>query len=178
MKKLFTLLFFFSLCAINFAQTNFKWEATDSTAKTKTQIYADTKLFIAQTWNSAKDVIQNDDKESGVILLKGLTTVSIPVMGLTISTYDFGYTIQFRMKDGKYRITIDNVSCDRATSSNSGSHISPISLEGYRGMWKGDCMSEKKYNELIDKLKTNLTALVLSYQTSMKKPTVAIADNF
>ena len=175
MKKLLTLFFFFSLCAVNFAQTNFKWELTDSTAKTKTQIYADTKLFIAEAWNSAKDVIQNDDKENGIVLIKGLSKSRITgVWGY--SDYYFSYTVQFRMKDGKYRITLDNVDYDNAITTST-SKPSPLSLDGFQGAFK-DGMTEKNYNKVIEGLKDNLNTLVLSYQSYMKKPTVAIADNF
>ncbi len=36
---------------------------------TKTHLYSATKMFIAEFWKSAKDVIQNDDKEAGIILI-------------------------------------------------------------------------------------------------------------
>ena len=49
-------------------------EKIDSVNKTKLQIYTDTKMFIAEYWKSAQNVIQNDDKDAGVILIKGSTT--------------------------------------------------------------------------------------------------------
>ena len=43
-------------CMIGFTQTTF--EKIDSVSKNKSQIYSDTKMFIAEYWKSSKDVIQ------------------------------------------------------------------------------------------------------------------------
>ena len=64
-------LFGLSLTFNVFGQQNFQWERTDTISKTKSQLYADTKMFIAEEWKSAQNVIQNDDKETGSILIKG-----------------------------------------------------------------------------------------------------------
>ena len=174
MKKVAMILSILVLFITNsFAQENWKWELTDSTAKTKTQLYADTKLFIAEAWNSAKDVIQNDDKETGVVLVKGLTDATVNSL-MTSVTYWFSYTAKFQMKDGKYRITIDNLSCSDVTTTST-SPFAPLSLDGYRGAFK-DGLTEKNYNKVIEALKLNITNLVAGYQTAMKKPLVA--DNF
>ena len=75
MKKiiLLTLVTFFNSA---FSQTDFKWDKVDSVSKNKGQIYSDTKMFIAEFWKSAQNVIQNDDKEGGMILLKGVSVQS------------------------------------------------------------------------------------------------------
>lgn len=97
----------------------FIWEKTDSVAKTKAQIYSDTKMFIAITWKSAKDVIQNDDKEGGIILLKGSNSKSVSYFG-TLYSYVYRYNVTFRMKDNKFKIVIDNLYCESAYNSKGG----------------------------------------------------------
>ena len=67
------LLFILGNIGLSYSQTNFQWEKIDSVNKSKAQIYSDTKMFIAEVWKSANSVIQNDDKESGLILVKGST---------------------------------------------------------------------------------------------------------
>jgi len=76
MKKLLTTIASLLIIASAFGQSTFRIERVDSVSKTKSQIYSDTKMFIAETWKSANDVIQNDDKENGMILIKGVTIQS------------------------------------------------------------------------------------------------------
>lgn len=73
-------------CAVTFGQINFRWEKIDSVAKSKSQIYSDTKMFIAETWKSSKSVIQNDDKENGAVFIEG-TVEKIGGTGLRVATY-------------------------------------------------------------------------------------------
>ena len=70
MKYVLTLVFI-SMISCVFSQNQFKWEKIDSIGKTKEQLYTDTKIFIANTWKSSQDVLQNDDKDSGIIILRG-----------------------------------------------------------------------------------------------------------
>jgi len=90
------------------AQTNFVWEKIDSCNKTKEQIYSDTKMFIAENWVSANDVIQNDDKETGSILVKG-TITQTEIVTMYSHEWVFSYTVSFLIKDNKFKIKIYNV---------------------------------------------------------------------
>lgn len=143
---------------------DFKWEITDLTLKTKSQIYGDTKEFIAETWKSAKDIIQNDDKDNGKILIKCICKVDYGI------SYYFGYTVKFQMKDKKYRITLDNVYFD---NSIPDSYL--INLEGFTSIWK-DHISKKKYDIIINDLNEQLNNIVILYQLKMNKPIVT--DDF
>lgn len=99
------------------AQSNFEFVKTDSIQKTKEQIYSSTKMFIAETWKSSKEVIQNDDKEGGIILIKGKTEINWeqPISLMKTTVYHdswYSYNVTFRMKNSKYQIKIDNVAPD------------------------------------------------------------------
>lgn len=116
------------------AQSKFEWIKTDSIQKTKEQIYSATKMFIAETWKSSKEVIQNDDKDGGIILIKGKTEINWeqPIKtGMTnmIIYHDswYSYNVTFRMKNSKYQIKIDNVTPDDDFTNSMGGSLKGIS---------------------------------------------------
>ena len=110
MKTIIIIILFFQSTLLLFGQENFYWEKIDSTNKSKSQIYSDTKLFIAEYWKSSKDVIQNDDKEGGVVLIKG-TLSCFETYGLIKRHFVYSYNVKFFMKENKFRLIIDNVHC-------------------------------------------------------------------
>ncbi len=129
MKKLILTAIAILTITFSFSQTNFQWEKIDSVAKTKAQIYSDTKMFISETWKSAQNVIQNDDKDAGMILVKGASIQTAyygkGMMGQTYK-YIYHYTVKFYMKDGKYKMILDEVKLDKAYMVGSTYTITPI----------------------------------------------------
>src|SRR5664280_2357746 len=119
----FIILLLFTLNSL--AQSNFEFVKTDSIQKTKEQIYSATKMFIAETWKSSKEVIQNDDKDGGVILIKGKTEIkweqpfNMPKMIIFHDSW-YSYNVTFRMKNSKYQIKIDNVTPDDDFTNSIG----------------------------------------------------------
>ena len=108
------------------AQTDFKWDKVDSVAKIKGQIYSDTKMFIAEFWKSAQNVIQNDDKEGGSILIKG-ASIQSKYFQMNDHTWTFSYTVKFMMKDNKCRIVIEDVYCQSARCAHARTQQQPAS---------------------------------------------------
>jgi hypothetical protein len=156
------------------AQDNFKWNVKDSVEKTKSQIYSNTKEFIAKTWNSAQNVIQNDDKDGGNIVLKGAITKKV-THALNVFTYLYNYTITFRTKDNKYMLVIDPVYCESAKAV--GAALYDIQkIEPFDGEYVKDpaqkriaTLPVKKANPMMVSLKAELQLVVDSYTESMKK---------
>lgn len=71
---------------------------------TQAQLYSRAYEWVAKTFNSAQNVIQMQDKESGKIIVKG-------VVKAYNKKYDEGYnsfTLSLYMKDGKYKYDITN----------------------------------------------------------------------
>lgn len=155
---------------------NFKWEKIDSVSKTKVQIYTDTKMFISEAWKSAKNVTQNDDKDAGIILVKGS---SIKKVSMFMQQYDYVYTynVTFKMKDGKYKVTIDNVNMESAIFMNNPSaHIVSIPpFEGEdncpdTGTLRSPGPTKKKIIPMMESLKQDLQSIVDSYEKYIKNP--------
>jgi hypothetical protein len=174
MKKIILLqtLLFSSFCA--FAQ-GYKIEKVDSVAKSKSEIYSSTKSFIAQTWNSAQDVIQNDDKENGIIIVKGILREDVYATKLSPdpTKYTYSYTIKFMMKDNKYKIVAEDIFCTSAYCETvKWPKIEISDLPVYPGLWKCS-LKEEKYMALIESVKYHLKQVVESYDNSLKtKPVI------
>jgi len=161
---------------IMFGQKDFKWDVKSDSIpdQTKDQLYSKTKLFIAETWKSAQNVIQNDDKEAGNVLIKGIIEEWI-TFNVWKHFFRFSYTVIFYVKDNKCRIVIDNVTCNETSIPGStGAYQWPCPPvadnypieKGYRLTGT----NEEIYLELMNQLKNDLQLIVDIYIEKMKKP--------
>lgn len=163
----------FTLLLISFSaisQTNFEWEKMDTISKSKSQIYSDTKMFIAETWKSSKAVIENDDKEDGTILIKGISRQS-DTYSLQVYEYNFRYNVTFRIKDNKFKISLNNVYCESAFRGNTQiKKINPFEGENCPETnpgWGGG-LPKKKMVLLMVSLKNDLQLIIDSYVKYIK----------
>jgi len=162
------ILFLITPLTLTFAQDNFKWDEVilvDSV--TKDNLYSKTKIFIADTWVSSNDVIQLDDKEGGVIVLKCKNRQNM-VFQLNDHIWYFNYTVKLYIKDNKVRITIDEVYCSYARCQSYDWPKMPVA-DAYpekKGLVLTG-LSKEKYNTLMLKLKSELQSVVDSYKTNM-----------
>lgn len=163
MKLLSSFCIFLIIISYNLYSQSYYIEKIDSVLLTKAQIYSHTKEFIAKQWVSANDVIQNDDKEGGVIILKCLTYKPLKVFGADYgSTY--AYNITFRIKDHKYKIVVDNLHCHKMGLNTC---ILPLS--------DGTCPDKdlsgapkKLAIKMIDELTSELKSIVSNYEFFVK----------
>jgi hypothetical protein len=162
------------------AQTNFAWdEIIELDGQSKDQIYSKTKLYVADTWKSANDVIQNDDKEAGLILLKGSTMQNLVYQTLDHKYY-FSYTIKLYQKDDKARMTIDNVNCTNVIVTGNYDWAKPPVADAYpedKGM-KLTSMTEKNYLKLMEMLKSDIQLIADKFKSDMVKPLATENDNW
>lgn len=171
MKKYLLVLFILGMNFISFSQsdTSFTWKVTDTTSKTKNEIYSFTKSFIANKWKSANNVIQNDDKEGGIIILKGTISQSVPVKmsgGIILYEYIYTYTISIRFKDNKYQFLVDDIYCN---STYCSCNYKPIPIQPnlkYPGYWKSGIKEDEWYS-VTEKVKKNLHSITNSYTTEI-----------
>lgn len=164
MKNLILFSLIFLLSFVSFSQDNFKWDKINSITKSKDELYTLTKMYIAETWNSAQDVIQNDDKDAGVIVVKGLCIKS-QFFQLNNHKWTFSYTIKFQFKDNKYRIIVDNVYCQSARCEQYDWPLMPVAdtyptEKGFRQT----SLTEQKYLEIMSLLKNDLQSIIDGYE--------------
>lgn len=163
-----------------FSQTNFVWEKTDTITKSKSQIYSDTKMFIAETWKSSKAVIENDDKEGGNILIKG-NVIKSDTYSMNVLEYVYGYTVTFRMKDNKYKITLDNVYCKSTNNTFNWvlKKVEPFDGDNCPKMNSGlmsNGLPKKKMIALMASVKNELQSIFDNYSHYIKSPSKNNAD--
>ena len=93
---------------------SYTWDAVaEFPEKTQEELYSITKMVISNYWVSAQDVIQNDDKENGMLVVKGVASVDVSQSGY-FYTYDYAYTVTFMQKEGRCRIKISRLYCERS----------------------------------------------------------------
>lgn len=119
MKKIMFLIFVSFLAIKTNAQNEIKFDIDSANSTyiiqkvveientTKDVLYKRIKYFIANSMNSAPDVIKLDDKENGTIIVKGLIPIYIKpatsMIKLKYGNVDFTLTVD--LKDNKYRYT-------------------------------------------------------------------------
>lgn len=72
------------------------------------QTHRKAKLFFINNFNSGKDVIQLDDKDNGVIIGKGNTTINIKSAKYNLPV-SMSFTIKIESKDNRCKVDISNI---------------------------------------------------------------------
>lgn len=107
----------------------------DMPSLTQPQIYDASRQWFAESFKSANAVIQYEDKTSGSIIGKG--NMRFPCIGafqcLAYATATVDFTIRVDTKEGKMRVTYNDLTIKRPASYTSGIFQSasenPVSLE-------------------------------------------------
>ena len=166
-----TLLFLSVFLSVSlFGQYNFKWDFKDSIDKSKSQIYSDTKMFIAEKWKSAQNVIQNDDKEGGAILVKGISIQTITKYGPPVK-YTYSYTVRFLMKESRFRVSLENVTNISAICAVTEWELIPASDDGYPGK-RAVTLNQVQYERLMSGLKQELHGIIDEYLAYIHEPSI------
>lgn len=82
--------------------------------KTKDQLFSSSKAMIAELFTSAKDVIQSEDKDSGVIICKGNAKIVEP-----FTTNLMEFTLKTSCKDGRYKVDLYNITLKIGADTSS-----------------------------------------------------------
>lgn len=164
------------------AQEKFQWDIIDSISLSKNQIYSNTKVFIAKHWKSGKDVIQVDDKEEGVIVIKGIKSFNVKAW-LNIFTYNYVYTLTFKMKENRFRITLNDIYCESASVSSN--QCKPKCIEPFDGKecpstGSASCMgpSKDKIVDMMSTLKNECGGIIDQYILFLKNAKINNNDNW
>lgn len=101
--------------------------SVDSTIS-KTELYFRAREWFANTFKSANDVIQMDDKEAGKIIGKGTKQYTTSFV-INIYQNILYYTVNISVKDGRYKYIISNFKTSQLPSYHGG-----VSMPGYQEM--------------------------------------------
>ncbi|MGM1427918.1 DUF4468 domain-containing protein [Sphingobacterium lactis] len=145
----------------------------------KAEMYAASKRFIANTFKSAKSVIQTEDESTGLIICKGITTIKHPESRtLVFSSSNVGgyksFTMQFESKEGRCRVKIYDIIEDNSLSQYSRSFsLEEILLDLAKKV--NDSQGENKikrkliFNESVLLVNSNFYALLDSFKESVSQ---------
>jgi hypothetical protein len=139
----------------------------DSTKKD--ELYLRSKQFFVDVFKSAKDVIQMDDKEAGVVIGKGFNDIYIKVMGIS-APIQMWFTIKIQSKEGRYKYEIYDIYFKSYPGQYGTTTTRAEDLFDKKNYFKknGDPrdVSEKYKIEMISKAASLVTAL----KATMNKP--------
>lgn len=172
MKKIIALIsLIVFLSNVSFSQDKYNVDIIyDSLNKSKSDLYSITKQFIAESFVSSNSVIQNDDKEIGLIYIKGKYVKSI-TYALNVYEYTYDINIKFYVKDNKCRVIVESVECSNAISITNYYKIPLIQIyNAYPGNSKS-YVSEKKYNEVVTSVNNMVLTIIKNYEHDIKEST-------
>ncbi len=122
----------------------------------KSVLFASINKWISINYNSAKNVIQLNDKESGTIIIKGINEVIYKNTMKTLypknkyiqdySTIKFNHLIEINIKDNKYRIIYRIIDIASEDTGSNNIVFKCVNLNGT----KEESIIE--YNQFIDNL--------------------------
>jgi hypothetical protein len=129
------------------------------------ELYARAKLWFAGAFKSAKDVVQADEKEAGVVQGTGWQDVYIKVI-LSPTASKLWYTVKLAVKDGRYKYDISEFRLQEY-SSTYNLNPQPYAAEGI-------LIEVKQFRKirLQQRVQIDLAAtqLVASIKASMSRP--------
>jgi hypothetical protein len=137
---------------------------TNADSTTKDVLYSNAKQWFAETYKSAQDVIQLDDKDAGTVIGKGLFKSGFTVFmdALQVNVH---HTVKIYVKDNKYKYEITDFIIDfhvAASKYNSASD--------YEGTLEDFVKGRNKNNmrKMCTDIDTQVQSMIASLQKEMK----------
>ncbi len=137
----------------------------------KDELYNRAKEWYVMTYNSAKEVLQLDDKNAGKIIGKGTTS---GVYRFMMSNTDFylNYTLSVTVKDGRYRYEFSQFTVETVSKHSVGGRASIMEYLPYYAKEKGILYSAAKV--IIPHMDEEINRLSASLQAAMSKSSSGI----
>ena len=141
----------------------------DSNVSSK-ELYIRARTWFAETYRSAKDVIQMDDKESGILVGKGnFKYTSSVFMGSEGTKGWVRYTITISVKDGRYKYEITNFNHEGNPLNSGGDFSFGLLTTSEECPYKVGSMSSKGWRDKVWKdIKQKLGSYAESIITALK----------
>ena len=133
------------------------------------ELYARAKLWFADTFKSAKDVVQAEDKETGIIQGTAFQGIAVVVMG-TYSPQKLWYTVKIALKEGRYKYDITEFRVQPYSSQYTPYLGEPVPAEAYISLDQKKGTALRIARSARREVAAAGTLLVSSITTGMGKP--------
>lgn len=173
MKKIF--LFLISLLAFQLVNAeDFKFSKIVESSGTASELFSKSKMFVADFWNSAKNVTQNADENINVIQVKAIKDMERKAgMGIGYF-YTYKYTVKIQTKDNKCKIDIYDITCDDAYADGLGGRKNIPIIQPFMGdktdqktSKMGNGLSKSKAVEMMKDLKDYFNNIIAEYEKNI-----------
>jgi hypothetical protein len=166
----------------------------DAKEKTKSELYSSINKWISINYNSAKNVIQMNDLESGTIIVKGINEVHYKntlkqlypnnTLISEIATVMFNHLIEINIKDNKYRVIYKITNADSEGYDNlffncitldtiNDNAIQLYNLEMEKNLKKG-LIGKEKREEFLSKTKPMFEEIIATLKDHIKTTMLSI----
>lgn len=135
----------------------------DSTT-TQKELYSRAKEWVAIAFKSAKDVIQMDDSENGIMILKGIIPIS---GGMYLADGKVDFTMKIQLKNGRYKYWITNFNHSSYKSGYSGG-----ALENTKPACGSMFMMKKGWNQVKERTDEYAHAIAQNLKNFMAKQSI------
>lgn len=172
MKRLLLVLFLIPTIVFSQIDSSFEFKVIDSAKATKVELYNYSKIWLANYFNSAQSIIQFDDKESGVIIAKGLIHYE-DKGNIDDMIYNIKFSIEISLKDNKYRIRLYDYIMGGTIYDHGVVSPGTTTINGSGLLFSDDKFRKLPYSkELIPRVEISSKGILKSFADSIKKQTV------
>lgn len=137
-------------------------EVVEVPGATQQQLYSRAYEWVVKAYNSANNVVQMQDKESGKIIIKGLTRVS--ANGYPAGTVS--HTLSIYLKDGRYKYVLTDFSHE-APISSANKMLSVGPLEQPEAALFAMGSGKKYWQEIKKEVGNDARSLVAGFKANM-----------
>lgn len=179
MHKLILAILLLNFLSVN-GQSSFEFSQIDSIQGSKGELFVRAMAWMANTFNSAKSVIQMQDKEAGKIVGKAVIPWEYRFMGDGCKC-SIHYIITIDCKDNKVRIVLSNFyheGCSKYTKSGDAGILDGGSLDQKEQQWKGGLKGKKQkwWDDIRNTATKEANLIITSFRSEMQSPKLSTSD--
>lgn len=124
--------------------------------KSSAELFDQAKIWIINSYNSPKRVIEIEDKDLGTIVAKGVIGVNARALGIEKPFGYVEYKFTINVKDGRYRYRLTDF------------YYYPEDCAGEKLEYKVFCLSEKQMVYIRQQVDRHCRGVLISFNEGMK----------
>lgn len=148
----------------------------DSTLKY--ELFDRSKLWVAENYKSAKDVIQYESKDAGEILCKGLFNVVFVgkrMLGQSLKYVTY-CAVKLSVKDNKAKIEVYDIRYEYDYYISNTLYTSKSTPEDYKSKDMMGSARRENTQKLLDLTNDEIQSLITSFESAIKKKSAKSSD--